>query len=167
MIHYEVRNDEAFNSCFRRIRIELNDRHRYHTVENAKITLWQVERESEAEAAVRRMSYLEEKFNKMDRDEVGVLTLKLRTSHLPLSGAIDSECPPPAPKETQLDWNTGEPIRAVKTWQESSGVWLACVSDSSPARIFCSCLVSGKMASGHTRDAAIANLNAIQQAIKS
>jgi hypothetical protein len=153
MQHYEVRGSPVFEF----VRIELEDRHRWSMHKNA--TLWQVERESEADAAVRRMNWM----SKTEATER--VTINLMPGGRTLAEILDERCPPPPPKETQLDWNTGKPIRAVKTWQESSGVWIACVSDSSPERLYCSCIVSGKLAVGDSRETAIANLKAIQQII--
>jgi hypothetical protein len=89
------------------------------TSRNPNPTLWQVESESETEAAVRRMNWLKSQCKDKPSSYIFVI-MKGEVEE-----TIDAHCPQPAPKETQLEWKTGEPIRKVHCWQIPSGLWVA------------------------------------------
>jgi hypothetical protein len=122
-------------------------------------TLWQIERESETEAAVRRWKAVRH----------GVFELRGGES---LEDMADRFSPPPLPKETQLDWNTGEPIEAVHCWQIPSGLFMAAnVSESEfkarQSNVNYLSVLEGRSVTSTTRDAAIANLRAIRALLNS
>ncbi len=86
---------------------------------NPHPTLWQVEKESEAEADKRRLDFLQSRLS--GGSEFVFFQTNIREY-------CDKFCPPPAPKETQLDWNTGEPINRVPVWRHKFGRWIAGVT---------------------------------------
>jgi hypothetical protein len=157
--HYEVRGTPFYKF----VRIELEDKHRWSIHPDA--TLWRVERESDEEAAVRRMKHL----SHVEKTQ-GTTVIFLSDSGKTLADRIDEKCPPPA-KETQLDWNTGEPIETVHCWQLPSGLFMASIhsveecrmnGDNSNFVLF----MNGLAATGGTEQAARINLAQVRIASK-
>jgi hypothetical protein len=160
--HYEVR-DEGRTYQFAGVggkEAALNYRSR-----TANPTLWQVERESDEEAAVRRMGWLEKEL----RDGK---SFQFESFGVSFAEYVDKHCPPPAPKETQLDWNTGEPIETIEAKRSPSGLWFAfSMSHNEWLKLDDSesfyAVNGGRAATGPTQQAAIANLRAIRASLKS
>lgn len=161
MITYEVRNSNPAEASFKRILINLKDRESWNPRSDS-VTLWQVERESEAEAAVRRMNWLGKFWHQVE----------LATGES-LASMVDRLCPPPAPSETQLDWDTGDPIETHEEREMKPGLWISTTFKQMNGVIFgpsfqdSIALSQGLAATGPNKDAAYANLRAIRASLKS
>lgn len=141
---------------------------------NESDTLWQIMRESKAEAAVRRMNWIEQAIKNggtlLLGPTLGLVTEK-KAMVMPLSQYIDAACPPPPTEETQLDWNTGDPMVIIHSWPLESGAWIASFHSESSLKnmsvidTYLS-LLNGRSAISTFKDAAIANLRAMSALLK-
>jgi len=121
-----------------------------------RLQLWRRETESPEEAAVRQINWLEK------ANLAGNVFIPDRVSVIQ---QIDKCCPPPQATETQVDWDTGEPIKEVPVWQ-IGGVWLAGqiieYADKCSSWALWTLCTQGKLAIGSTRENALRNLAELQ-----
>lgn len=89
-------------------------------------TLWKRETETPEEADKRRLEWLEV-FYKHFTNPPSSLAFKPKTHSETARQWIDQNCPPPPAIETQIDWDTLEPINNVPVWV-CDGLWVAGVS---------------------------------------
>jgi len=123
-------------------------------------TLWRRETETTEEAAVRRMAALDKW--RLDKND-------LRGAHIgeTMSSFADRLSPPPQPTETQVDWDTGEPIEEVPVWElPAHKVWISGVlagtwHHETMVQSFHR-LIQGKCAIGSTRENALRNYEELQ-----
>jgi len=136
-----------------------------HLRNNCRITpadtLWRRQSETEPEAAVRRMAALD----KWWRDKDSPMRLHYE-SDTPATFA-DRLSPPPTATETQVDWETLEPVKDVPVWSWAS-FWVAGIdeptwSNTGDGRINLEWICKGHAAIGHTRESALRNLAELQQ----
>jgi hypothetical protein len=122
-------------------------------------TLWRVEKESEQEAATRRMKALEEWILLKN-------PYKYRMPGQTLSEFADL-LSPTTRTETQLEWETGEPLTSVKWWVMHSGLYIATISTPRIDWEMIGDIIHGMAATGATEESARRNLAEIQAALKS
>lgn len=137
-----------------------------HLRENYRITgatLWRREFETDEEAAVRRMNWLN---NSVSPQGVAVFRADVDKS---FAETIDRKCPPPATTEVQVDWDTLEPVPVIHTMAMENGLWIAGIRQSDFEDLSISqvniMLTHGNAAIGPTRETALRNL-AEMQAVK-
>jgi hypothetical protein len=123
-------------------------------------TLWRRTDEDEASADKRRLDWISA------TQKRGASCHFYQGSH-DVRAACDTNSSPPAPTETELDWDTLEPLPQVWTWQPNGLVWIASIrppgsGNSDPFDDVC----FGRFATGATEQSAIRNLREIQAAIK-
>jgi len=90
-------------------------------------TLWCRQSETKEEAAVRRMAALDDWH---DKDGVAQISVATPSGMETMSEFADRLCPPPPSTETQVDWDTLEPVPEVPVFDLGGGVWIAGVSAS-------------------------------------
>lgn len=117
-------------------------------------TLWRRVEEDDAAADKRRLNWITEwnrtgRHEIWSRDESGV-------------SFCDRCSLPPTPVETELDWDTLEPMPEIETSQFPQGFWNARIKNNGPILYS-----TGMETTGATRESAIRNLREIQAAIKS
>lgn len=130
--------------------------------------LWRRQTETTEEAAVRRMAALD-KWHK--GPSIGFCR-EVET----MSEFADRLSPPPAATETQVDWDTLEPVKEVPVWQSRWGyIWYAGITKDDLHKLtngeaFAKVTGEGKdppiFAIGHTRESALRNLAELQSVRK-
>ena len=103
--------------------------------------------------------------DKADTWQAGSNTPLRKPFELP-SAFADRLSPPPVATETQVDWDTLEPVKEVPVWNLLPWIWIAGVSESEyqsePNGVTLKNLVYGTYAIGHTRESALRNLAELQ-----
>lgn len=124
--------------------------------------LWRRQTETTEEAAVRRMAALD-KWHK--GPSIGFCR-EVET----MSEFADRLSPPPAATETQVDWDTLEPVKEVPVWKFVGGQWLAGIQMEKWHGIrqvdVYKYMRDAEFAIGHTRESALRNLAELQSVRK-
>jgi len=141
-----------------------------HLRENARqlstAQLWRRETETPEEAAVRRMDWMEKRAKDLMPWPDNCIKMTIPKGST-VSAEVDRLSPPPQPTETQVDWDTLEPIKEVPVWElPAHKIWISGVlagtwHHEAMVQSFHR-LIQGKCAIGSTRENALRNYEELQ-----
>jgi hypothetical protein len=128
--------------------------------------LWRRETETPEEAAVRQMAALGVYWEKANSGQCVAASYQGET----IAQFADRLSPPPPTTETQIDWDTLEPIKEVPVHKMDNGLFIAgvdyCKFEEMGVYSLNVNLTHGDFAIGSTRENALRNLRELQEAKK-